>query len=54
MSECCVNRVRVGEKAPDFEAGGYFKKAFSKFRLSNYAGKKWVLLFFYPGDFTYV
>ncbi|RRD64580.1 hypothetical protein EII26_06555 [Fretibacterium sp. OH1220_COT-178] len=53
MEGCCSNRVRVGEKAPDFTAEGYFKKAFDTFRLSDYA-KKWVLLFFYPGDFTYV
>ncbi len=50
---CCDMRVLAGDKAPDFKAGGYFKKAFADFKLSDYA-KKWVLLFFYPGDFTYV
>ena len=53
MENCCSNKVFVGNKAPDFVADGYFKKAFGTYKLSDYA-KKWVLLFFYPGDFTYV
>lgn len=52
MERCCT-KVSVGGKAPDFAADGYFKNGFSSFKLSDYA-KKWVLLFFYPGDFTYV
>lgn len=46
--------VHVGEKAPDFVAPGYQKGAFlDGVKLSDYAGK-WVLLCFYPGDFTFV
>ena len=46
--------VHVGEKAPDFMAPGYHKGAFvSDVKLSDYLGK-WVLLCFYPGDFTFV
>ncbi len=45
--------VQVGKKAPDFEAPAYHKGEFVNVKLSDYAGK-WVLLCFYPGDFTFV
>ncbi len=45
--------ARVGEKAPDFEAPAYHKEKFISVKLSDYLGK-WVLLCFYPGDFTFV
>ena len=45
--------VKVGEKAPDFEAPAYHKGKFVNVKLSDYSGK-WVLLCFYPGDFTFV
>ena len=45
--------VRVGGKAPDFEAPAYHKGKFVNVKLSDYTGK-WVLLCFYPGDFTFV
>ena len=45
--------VRVGGKAPDFEAPAYYKGKFTNVKLSDYLGK-WVLLCFYPGDFTFV
>lgn len=45
--------VKVGKKAPDFEAPAYFKGEFKNIKLSDYLGK-WVLLCFYPGDFTFV
>jgi peroxiredoxin (alkyl hydroperoxide reductase subunit C) len=45
--------ARVGEKAPDFQAPAYFKGQFTSIKLSDYLGK-WVLLCFYPGDFTFV
>ena len=48
------NMVHVGEKAPDFTAPGYQKGKFlDGVKLSDYAGK-WLLLCFYPGDFTFV
>ncbi|MDP4281328.1 MAG: peroxiredoxin [Bacteroidota bacterium] len=48
--------VLVGKKAPLFEAdavinGGEFVE---KFSLEQYIGKKYVILFFYPLDFTFV
>jgi peroxiredoxin (alkyl hydroperoxide reductase subunit C) len=45
--------ARVGQKAPDFTAPSYYKGTFTPVTLSNFAGK-WVLLCFYPGDFTFV
>ena len=45
--------VRVGAKAPDFEAPAYHRGKFVNIKLSDYFGK-WILLCFYPGDFTFV
>jgi peroxiredoxin (alkyl hydroperoxide reductase subunit C) len=45
--------VKVGKKAPDFEAPAFHQGAFKRIKLSDYSGK-WVVLFFYPGDFTFV
>ena len=45
--------IQVGRKAPDFTAPGYLQGKFINVRLSEYLGK-WVLLCFYPGDFTFV
>ena len=45
--------ITVGKKAPDFSAPGYHKGEFINVKLSDYLGK-WVVLCFYPGDFTFV
>ena len=45
--------IMVGRKAPDFVAPAYHKGAFTQVKLSDYLGK-WVVLCFYPGDFTFV
>jgi hypothetical protein len=45
--------IQVGRRAPDFVAPGYQKGKFISVKLSEYLGK-WVLLCFYPGDFTFV
>lgn len=45
--------VSVGKKAPDFVAPAYHKGKFINVKLSDYLGK-WVVLCFYPGDFTFV
>nr|XP_043608972.1 2-Cys peroxiredoxin BAS1, chloroplastic-like [Erigeron canadensis] len=44
----------VGNKAPDFEAEAVFDQEFINVKLSDYIGKKYVILFFYPLDFTFV
>ena len=45
--------ARVGQKAPDFTAPAYYQGKFGNVKLSECLGK-WVLLCFYPGDFTFV
>jgi AhpC/TSA family len=45
--------ILIGRKAPDFTAPGYHQGKFVNLKLSEYLGK-WVLLCFYPGDFTFV
>ena len=47
------NMIQVGRKAPDFTAPGYQNGKFVSVKLSEYLGK-WVVLCFYPGDFTFV
>ena len=43
------NEVRVGDKAPDFELP---TSTGEKVKLSDYIGKKAVVLYFYPKDFS--
>ena len=51
--------VRIGQPAPDFQVQAYDRrkdgtdKQFSEISLSDFRGK-WVCLFFYPLDFTFV
>jgi hypothetical protein len=46
--------ARVGMEAIDFEANAFVRgEGFQPLKLSDYRGK-WVVLCFYPGDFTFV
>ena len=45
--------IMVGRPAPDFEANALVGLDFKQIKLSDYRGK-WVVLCFYPGDFTFV
>jgi len=45
--------AKVGKPAPDFEAAAYLNGGFQNIKLSDYRDK-WVVLCFYPGDFTFV
>ncbi len=45
--------VKIGQKAPDFQAPAFHQGNFKDIKLSDYLGK-WVVLCFYPGDFTFV
>jgi peroxiredoxin (alkyl hydroperoxide reductase subunit C) len=45
--------ARVGQKAPEFTAPSFYRGGFTPVKLADFAGK-WVLLCFYPGDFTFV
>jgi len=48
-----MSLARVGAEAPDFEATAYKNGGFGTVRLSELRGK-WIVLCFYPGDFTFV
>ncbi len=45
--------AQAGEAAPGFETKAYVDGGFTDIKLTDYLGK-WVLLIFYPGDFTFV
>lgn len=45
--------IQVGKPAPDFAAPAYHRGQFTSVRLSDHLGK-WIVLCFYPGDFTFV
>jgi alkyl hydroperoxide reductase subunit AhpC len=45
--------IQVGQKAPAFALEGVLDDSFVDARLTDYLGK-WVVLFFYPLDFTFV
>ena len=45
--------LRVGQEAPNFTAMAVCDQEFKEITLSSYRGK-WVVLFFYPLDFTFV
>ena len=53
MSESPQGCLRVGEQAPDFTATAVVDQEFKTIKLSDYRGK-YVVLFFYPLDFTFV
>jgi hypothetical protein len=48
-----MTSARVGHEAPDFEAAAYVGGGFKMVKLSDYRGQ-WVVVCFYPGDFTFV
>jgi alkyl hydroperoxide reductase subunit AhpC len=45
--------LKIGDKAPQFEEMAYVKGEMKKIKLADYNGK-WVVLFFYPLDFTFI
>jgi len=45
--------IKIGEKAPEFSAEVFHNNQIKKTHLSDHRGK-WVILFFYPADFTFV
>ncbi len=51
--EVSMVQARVGKPAPDFELSAFVDGGFKNIRLSDYKGK-WIVVCFYPGDFTFV
>jgi len=47
-----VNYLQIGKSAPNFLTVSVYKKKLGKIRLSDYRGKKYVILVFYPANFT--
>ena len=45
--------VKINEKAPEFSAKAFHENDIKTVNLSDYKGK-WVILFFYPADFTFI
>jgi peroxiredoxin (alkyl hydroperoxide reductase subunit C) len=54
FQEVVKMQARVGKEAPDFEANAFMTgEGFKPIRLSDYKSQ-WLVLCFYPGDFTFV
>jgi len=49
-----IHSIQIGKRAPNFVTVGVYKNRLGKIRLSDYYGKKYVLLIFYPANFTSV
>ncbi|PID52276.1 MAG: peroxiredoxin [Candidatus Moraniibacteriota bacterium] len=54
LDACFNNQPVIGEKVIDREFEVYHKNKFTKTKLSKLYKDKWVVLFFYPADFTFV
>jgi len=48
-----MSKLRVQQKAPDFKKDAVVGDGFVEVKLSDYKGK-WLVIFFYPLDFTFV
>jgi peroxiredoxin 2/4 len=49
-----LDSIQIGKVAPNFVTMGIYKDRLGKIRLSDYHGKKYVILIFYPANFTSV
>ncbi len=45
--------VNIGQKIPDFEMKAYHNGEEKKIKLADHSGK-WLVLLFYPADFTFI
>lgn len=45
--------LKIGQQVPDFEVDVYQNEETKKVRLSGYKGR-WLVLMFYPADFTFI
>lgn len=45
--------IKIGHKIPDLELDAYHNDQIREIRLADFAGK-WLVLVFYPADFTFV
>lgn len=49
-----LDSPQIGRMAPNFLTVGVYKNRLGKIRLSDYYGKKYIILIFYPANFTSV
>ncbi|MFH1325270.1 MAG: alkyl hydroperoxide reductase subunit C [archaeon] len=45
--------IRINEKVPEFEAKAFHEEKIKNIKLADYKDK-WIVVFFYPADFTFV
>ncbi len=45
--------AQIGHEIPDAQLDAFYNEEIKKIKLSDYRGK-WLILFFYPADFTFV
>lgn len=45
--------IKIGEKVPDLTLEAFHNDKIKKIKLSDYKGK-WLILIFYPADFTFI
>lgn len=45
--------IKIGQKVPDFTLDAFHQEKIKKIKLSDYKGK-WLVLLFYPADFTFI
>lgn len=48
-----MSALQIGDKAPEFKVKGILKGQVADYSLAAYRGK-WLVLFFYPADFTFI
>jgi len=48
-----MSSLRIGDNAPDFNLQGILQGQVADYSLAAYRGK-WLVLFFYPADFTFI
>ena len=53
IDTCCTKTAQINQEIPDFESDVFHNEEFRKIKLSNYRGK-WLVLVFYPADFTFI
>src|SRR3989338_2855677 len=53
MESTTTNTVKINQLAPQFETKAYHAGKETKVKLKDLKGK-WVVLFFYPADFTFI
>ena len=51
-----MSMIKIGEEIPDIQADVFHKSKDTSIKFSRYKGKKgkWLVLLFYPADFTFV